>query len=266
MFKDTMVDMKWTDIRSCAEQGAIVLLPLGVIEEHGPHLCLGTDAYIAHIQCLFIKEALEANGHAVAIAPPFYWGVCQATGSFLGSFRIRRETAKALLVDILTSLADFGFRHVFGVTGHGDIQHNVAALEAFREVATTLGMNARYLMPQGVIQHYGLDGDEPYVCPLAPQTMTASASPYPDVHAGDIETAAMHAFHPHLMDAEKARSLPPTRLGDDKIMSWLLGGHTQALSPDGYLGAPADYVSVDVLGHFRDIAARASQAVLSCVP
>ena len=108
MFKDTMVNMKWTDVEDYVNKNALVLLPLGVIEEHGPHLCLGTDILIAHIYCLSIKEKLEQEGYTVIVAPPFYWGVCQSTDGFIGSFKIRKETAKALLYDILTSLAQFG--------------------------------------------------------------------------------------------------------------------------------------------------------------
>jgi creatinine amidohydrolase len=262
MLRDTMVDMKWTDIRDYAEKDALVLLPLGVIEEHGPHLCLGTDAYIAHIQCLHFKEDLKARGREAIIAPPFYWGVCQATGSFIGSFRIRRETATALLFDIMSSLAEFGFRSVFGITGHGDIQHNLAVLAAFREASEKLAINARYLFPEGVMQHYGLSGEESYICPLKPPTITVSKSRYPDVHAGDIETAVMQAFYPHLTDARRASSLPPVKLGDDRIMAWLSGGRTEELSPEGYLGAPADYEGVDLTDHLHDIADRASEAIL----
>ena len=92
--------------------------------------------------------------------------------------------------------------------------------------------------------------------------MPVSAAAAPDVHAGDIETATMHQFYPEFTDAARARILPPVQLGDDQIWSWLLGGHTQSLSPDGYLGSPADFEKVDVAGNLNDIAGRISQAIL----
>lgn len=49
--KDTMTDLNWTQVKRAAEENAVVLMPLGVIEEHGPHLCLGTDIYTAHEYC-----------------------------------------------------------------------------------------------------------------------------------------------------------------------------------------------------------------------
>ena len=53
-----MADMKWTDVKRYAEENAVVLLPMGVIEEHGPHLCLATDIYTAHIYCNAVKQNL----------------------------------------------------------------------------------------------------------------------------------------------------------------------------------------------------------------
>jgi creatinine amidohydrolase len=88
MFQDTMVNMRWPDIQAGVRKNALVLLPVGVIEEHGPQLCLGTDIYTAHIHCTFIKQRLEKAGLNVMIAPPFYWGICQSTGGFTGSFRV----------------------------------------------------------------------------------------------------------------------------------------------------------------------------------
>ncbi len=73
------------------------------------------------------------------IAPPFYWGICQSTGGFIGSFTIRKETAKALLLDILMSLAQFGFKNVVGINAHGDIEQNVVMIEAFKEAAEKSG-------------------------------------------------------------------------------------------------------------------------------
>ena len=262
MFSDTMVNMKWPDIQNCVDQNALVLLPLGVLEEHGPHLCLGTDIYTAHLHSVFVKERLEQSGFKVVIAPPFYWGICQSTGGFIGSFTIRKETAKALLLDIMMSLAQFGFKNVVGINAHGDIEQNVVMIEAFKEAAEKFGLHACYAFSQNILHHYGLKGDEPYICPVKQQTIRVSASKYTDVHAGDIETATMGHFYPQLTSIENAKSLPPVGLDSEKIWTWLLGGHTQSLSPDGYVGAPADFEGVDILNHIKDTANRVSEAII----
>lgn len=257
-----MVEMSWTEIQELADQNSLVLLPAGVLEEHGPHLCLGTDIYTAHLHCTFVKEKLEQHGFKVAIGPPFYWGICQSTGGFIGSFQIQKETAKALLLDILAALAQFGFKNIVGINAHGDIEQNVLLLESFKEASERFSIHACYAFAQQILHHYGLTGDEPYLCPIPPQEIKVSASRFADVHAGDIETATMALFYPQLTDVKKARSLAPVALGDDKIWTWLLGGHTQSLSPDGYLGAPADFEAVAVLENIHDIADRTAGAII----
>lgn len=262
MFKDTMVNMKWIDIEYYANKNALVLLPLGVIEEHGPHLCLGTDILTAHVYCLSIKEKLEQEGYTVVIAPPFYWGICQSTSGFIGSFRVRKETAKALLYDILASLAEFGFHNVYGVNAHGDIEHSIAIIEAFKEATEQLKINACYAFDECRLPHFGLSGNEPYLCPIKPQSIVVSTAEVSDIHGGDIETATIHKFYPHLVDVEKAKLLTPIALDDDKVEQWLFGGHIKELSSEGYLGTPANYESVDVQNNVDDYAYRISKAIL----
>lgn len=262
IFKDTMANMKWTEIQDFVDKNAIVLLPMGVIEEHGPQLCLGTDIYTAHIYCLAIKEKLEKKGHVVVIAPPFYWGVCQSTGGFIGSFHIRKETAKALVSDILLSLSEFGFNNVFGVNAHGDIDHNLAIIEAFREANEQFHINACYTFDELRFPHFGLKLDEPYLCPIKQQTINVTKAEVPDVHGGDIETAMIYEFYPTLVDVEKAKSLPPVTLDDSCGVAWLFGGHIKELSAEGYLGSPADFQNVEVEKNVEDYAYRISEAIL----
>lgn len=262
LVRETMVNLTWQEVQKKAERGACVLLPLGVIEEHGPHLCLGTDIYTALVYCRFVKERLAQQGVEAVIAPPFYWGICQATGSFIGSFRIRRETARELLIDILHSLHAFGFTRIFGINAHGDIEHQLAIMDAFKAVSAIDGLIAAYLFPRNLLHHYGLTGQEAYLCPIEPQTISVSASAVPDIHAGDIETATIHAFYPDLARVDIAAQLPPRGVADDQIMDWLLGGKTKDLSPAGYLGNPREYQSAKVIENMNDHAERFTQGIL----
>ena len=172
---------------------------------------------------------------------------------------------KSLIFDVIASLSEFGFKNVYGINAHGDIEHSIAIIEAFKECREKLPINACYTFDEWKLQHYGLTGNEPYLCPIKPQTISVSNSKYPDVHGGNIETAIMYKYYPELTDTEKARTLPPVRLDDDKIMTWLFGGNTEELSPNGYVGAPADFESVDVLNNLTGIADRISDAIISCI-
>jgi creatinine amidohydrolase len=162
-------------------------------------------------------------------------------------------------LDILASLAQFGFKSVVGINAHRDIEQHVVIIEAFKAASEKFGINARYAFAQNIMPHYGLKGDEQYIYPVKLQAIQVSSSRIPDIHAGDIETATMHHFYPNLTDKETARSLPAVDLSDDKIWSWILGGQTNSLSPQGYLGSPADFETVDVLKNIEDIADRVSQ-------
>lgn len=263
--QDTMVDMNWPSISSAVQKSAVVLIPLGVIEEHGPHLCLGTDIYTAYQYCRLVKERLEGEGRAAVLAPPFYWGVCQSTGGFIGSFRVRKETASALLYDLIASLASFGFKEIFGVNTHGDIEHSIAILEAFQKAASDFKVNARYVFGEGRLIHFGLTGKEPFVCPLKEQQVRVSETKAPDVHGGDIETAVIRRYYPDLADTARAKALPPVSLAEEDGGKWLFGGHIHALSPEGYLGSPAEYDAVDVEKNMADYSQRIFSAIKSAL-
>lgn len=259
---DNMMNLKWTDIKEAADNKYIVLLPLGVVEEHGPHLCLGTDIYTAETVCSSVQNGLSAHAVHSIIAPPFFWGICQSTRGFIGSFSIRMETAFNLVYDILSSLHAFGFTEVYGINAHGDIEQNILFMNAFKEAVDKLGIKARYCFRSEVLQLYGLTGDEEHICPVSPQNITVSESKEKDIHAGDIETAIIAKYFPSCADTETAKSLPGVSIETAREMEWLMGGKTKELSPMGYLGNPANYESVRIEEHIADTADRYVKAIL----
>lgn len=246
-FTQTMIDMTWLEIKALAEQNACVLLPLGVIEEHGPQLSLGTDTYLVYSKCVLIRDSLQQAGIPAVIAPPFYWGINQATGAFPGCFNARVETVKAMIHDICQSLKDFGFSNVFGVNHHGDPPHAIALMEAFQEAGQGVGINARYVLEHRLKERYGLTGDEPHVTFLGPEVIETPNTGFLDIHAGAVETAQMLRYYPEQVDLELTRRLEPLVLDQEEIRQWMAGGpRTTELTPDGYLGHPADYDKVIV--------------------
>lgn len=92
--------------------GVPVLFPLGVIEEHGPHLPLGTDIYFSYAVCRKIKSEIERLREKCLIAPPFYWGINHCTKAFPGSFSLKLETMKCVLKDIFEDFKRFGFESI----------------------------------------------------------------------------------------------------------------------------------------------------------
>ncbi len=263
IFEKTMADMNWMEIQHFAEKKAIVLLPLGVIEEHGPHMCLGTDVYLACTQSLLVKEKLINKEITAIVAPPFYWGINKATGNFPGSFTSRKETVKAMIFDILLSLSNFGFKDIFSINVHGDPVHCQTLMEAFKEATEKIHINACFTIPQGSLERYDLIGDESYILPIEPQTVEISKLKYADIHAGASETAKMYKYHSEMVDIYKAKKLPSTILDGNDLLKWIDGSKTRTLTPDGYVGAPADYVYVDAESDYQDTANRIAKAIIS---
>ena len=123
VFDETMVEMPWPEIEAAASRGANVLLPIGIIEEHGPHLGLAVDTYAACLVAMKVRRILFEQNIETIIAPPQYWGISRATAVFGGTFSIRPETMQSLIVDIMMNLSRWGFKRVFTINWHADMEH-----------------------------------------------------------------------------------------------------------------------------------------------
>ena len=243
VFTGTMVDMPWPQVEAAAKRGAVVLLPVGIIEEHGPHLGLAVDTYSAYLVAVRAKQRLAERGVEALVAPPQYWGISPATGVFGGTFSVRPETMKALIVDIVAGLARWGFTKIFTVNWHADMLHVRTLYEAVAAARRESGADVRFIASGFDLRRLRLSGDEEGV--LAQQNapgIDVGTGPYLDVHAGSMETAVMVRFFPEGLDPGYIRGLAPTKLTGEDLRD--LGKSeelTRALIPDGYFGDPASY-------------------------
>ena len=76
----TMMDMTWEEVDRLVKENALVLMAVGIIEEHGPHLPISTDLDLAMAQAEDVRQELECMGRKSVIAPPFFWGGAQEIG------------------------------------------------------------------------------------------------------------------------------------------------------------------------------------------
>ena len=239
IFHETMVDMNWPDVEKAAEQGAVVLLPTAVIEEHGPHMSCGIDTYGAYLVCKLTRRELESRGIKTLIAPPFYWGINATTHVFPGTFTVRKETMKALLHDILSSLKSWGFNDIFNLNFHGDGQHCITVLESIVDARETLGLNAYCVLSEMEIMRYGLSGNEPFIVSRQSPPSDEQPQEFLDIHAGADETGIVAAFFPEQVDTDLARTLEPTQITYQQVTQWLT--NARRITPLGYLGDPAGF-------------------------
>jgi creatinine amidohydrolase len=114
--------MRMPEIARARDRGAVVLIPVGAIEQHGPHLPVDTDIHGAHAASL----AVARDRAHVIVAPPVWWGLSSAHRGFAGLLSLRPETFVAVLCDLCDSLIDDGFRRVILVVAHGSNKPAVA--------------------------------------------------------------------------------------------------------------------------------------------
>lgn len=252
IFDGTMVDMSYPAIEQAAKDHAAILWPLGVIEEHGPALPLGTDIYQSYARMKRVSELLKADGIKTLVAPPMYWGMNEATNAFGGSFSIRPSTLKAIIEDTFLSLRKDGFENVYIITGHGDRIHNKTIVDAVEEARITTGIRGYVVMNGGMRDRLGLTGKEPFVliqadapaapapAPAAPVAGAAARPQQVDVHSGGGESGGMWYLFPNLVNTDVLKTLKPTNYGPDDLTEWRKGwGDARAKTPLGYFGDPA---------------------------
>ncbi len=260
VFANTMADMTWPEIERAVKNNAVVLLPLGVIEEHGPHIACGADVYQAYHQCRLIKSELEQNGTPAVIVPPFYWGVNYSTRNFPGSFDIKPETMKAVLNDILQNLQCWGFQEVYAINCHGEWGHNQAILDCVKEAWPNFGIRARWVISDRMLRRYNLQGDEAYLLLVNEEPPPGGPQiDVPDFHAGAQETGDMIAFFPDLVNVELAKTLAAPEAKPEEYQHW--GQDAQVVTPLGYAGNPSAYDAEWSKRAFNDYYARVVRAI-----
>lgn len=214
VFENTMVEMSWQEVQAGADRNAIILLPIGTIEAHGPHMDLSPDFYLSTLSCRFLKQELNEINIEALIAPTVYWGVSCDVAKYAGNFSVRPETMKALLTDILMSLKGWGFKYVFISNAHGDPLHIETIRKAADEACEAHDFTVRCL--------FDFDFDVETSLKL-PQMRTDGYRP--DYHAGSAETAQMNTFFPKKVKLDIAANLLPQ----------------DSFHPFAYCGDPASY-------------------------
>ena len=114
MQKSDLACMSWREAAELFSKVDTVLLPVGSVEQHGPHNPLGTDYLIA------AALAAEAGRRAgVPVLPVVPYGVSVHHSAFPGTIWVREEVLKEYLRDVIRSLKQHGVRKVVVVNGHG---------------------------------------------------------------------------------------------------------------------------------------------------
>jgi len=120
-------DLTCEDLNDLLGDWCIVIIPVGSMESHGPHLPLSTDTIIAEAIALRTAIKLNSLGFRVLIGPRIRFGCSGEHLNFPGTISLSCETMIKLVFDVCSSIANYGFRNILLLNGHGG---NEAPLKA----------------------------------------------------------------------------------------------------------------------------------------
>jgi creatinine amidohydrolase len=131
-----IAEMNTRQIQALDRQRTVVIIPGGILEEHGPYLPSYSDGYAIEEYTQQLARAVVARpGWTVVLFPQIPLGNDPANTIggkriFPGSYPIRMATLRAVYMDLATELGDQGFRWVFLVHNHGAPNHHKALNQA----------------------------------------------------------------------------------------------------------------------------------------
>jgi creatinine amidohydrolase len=199
-----LAKIPFPEVERLARSGKVlVILPVGVVEEHGAHLPLGLDSFAAEAYAAAAAPHLEDKGYEVLVAPTINYGVAHQALDFAGTLTLQPETLKSLVVDIGRSLAKHGLARLVVLNGHRDNGHMRTLDDARRtliEEKTAQVLCTGFTSDPTVTEACYRKGARQFY-----------RSPRPDRegHGGESETSvALHCF-PDLVKQELIGQLEP---------------------------------------------------------
>ncbi|UCC58624.1 MAG: creatininase family protein [Candidatus Bathyarchaeum sp.] len=184
-------ELSMKEAEKAAEEGKVVIIPCGSVEEHGTHLPLCTDSLQAEYVALEVAQKADC-----LVAPPLRYGVCNSTRNFPGTLTLSFDSLRSIMTDILEELIRNGFKRLLIITGHAGRSHMTALKLAAKEVVTKHKNEAgksRIIVCSDYDFAFDLKGKE---------------FDERDSHAGTIETSRVMAIRSDLIKGKGKRSFP----------------------------------------------------------
>ena len=173
-------------INAVEKAGSVCVIPLGIIEKHGPHLPLGTDLFEAR------EIAFRAAGKEYAIVfPPYYFGQIYEARHQPGTMAYSNELVWKMLEETCAELSRNGIKKIVLLNGHGG---NTSFLQYFCQ--SQLSSRKNYVV---VLFQPGADK-------AMDEEIRSLEKAKLDGHAGEEETSMMSVIRPDLVDLNALKS------------------------------------------------------------
>ena len=175
----------WSELAEKCKACDVAIIPVGSVEQHGYHLPLGTDSYVAKF---LGEEAAEKTG--AIVTPPLWFGWCPHHMALPGTVTIRAEVLIEYLYDVMESLSIHGYRKFVIINGHRIV--NIPWMQiAAQRAQEKLKVKVKIFDPA-----------------YMSKDLTDSLGFGPVGHSEEIETSHMMHLLPELVHREKAVDNP----------------------------------------------------------
>jgi creatinine amidohydrolase len=237
-------EMSWTEIRDAINSGKkTVLLVVGSVEQHGPHLPTITDSLVGKYVA---QQAALKLGNAL-VAPVMQPGLAEHHLGFPGTISLNFHDFNEVLTDYCTSLAQAGFKNIVLISAHGGNTDTMIAYAP--RIAKQLLDQADVYVATGAVN------------PDETRKRLALATKYhvslgkAGVHAGWFETSMVLAIRPDLVDMTKAEE----GLDND---SFYMPENAKRTQLRGFAVGVKPYSANGILGDPRGATAEAGRELL----
>jgi creatinine amidohydrolase len=238
--KRLWADMTWPDFASSATERWIAVLPVAAVEQHGPHLPLGTDSFIAEA---YLARAVDLipPGLPVSVLPLQMIGLSPEHLGFPGTLSLSAPTIARALTEIGECVRQAGVRKLLIITSHGG---NVQVIDI---VARDLRGRCKMLAVTCAWHRFGY-----------PPGLFDAAEEKHGIHGGDIETSLMLAGRPAAVRMDDALDATPVSVAMEGECAWL-GPH----GPAAFGWMTQDLHASGAVGDARGAAAERGEAALA---
>jgi creatinine amidohydrolase/Fe(II)-dependent formamide hydrolase-like protein len=212
-----MLDMTFPEFEAAVARTDVVLLPIGSVEEHGPHLPLASDSIHATAFLVDVQRSLRDRGIETIVGPPLNIGITNEAsdwsrdGTYIypGSLTIRFDTMVALYRDVLQSLRDNGLRRAFLWSGHSGARQLTAVARIAEEASATVeGLEVWAIIASENVERVGLGSNSRVLhverlrnFELSTELLGSGTEAPASTHADGVETSIMLHWQPALVRA-----------------------------------------------------------------
>jgi creatinine amidohydrolase len=214
----------WPEIAEYVARGAVLFLPVGSTEAHGPHLPLSTDCIISLEMSRRAARELNDRGIAALVLPTLAYSVTDFSSDFPGSISVSSETATSMIRDICRSVINQGFKRICIANSHLEPAH-IESIQKARELIER---------ETGVSVCFPDKRRRRWAEKLTEEFRSGAC------HAGSYESSLVMAANPELVKEELRLNLPPVSISLSEAIKAGMVNFKEAGGELAYFGMPAE--------------------------